>query len=275
MPLKVILSIFFSDLKLLFARTRNPRFQKGGTSSVSLLFSPASNTYLTKLRNQFRLEEIVAGKTTDADRLVAVATWVSKLWDHNGWNEPSQRDPISIIEEAQAGKSFRCVEYAIVLAGTLTALGYPSRTLGLMTQDVETRKYGAGHLVVEAFLPEQNTWAMVDGQFGALATVNGAPASAAVYAEALHSDPDSASGLSGLEFNPKRYKKWIKPYLYYLSAKLDNRYDEEPGPDNSICLGPLQAPNPKSFQGINSLNYKIYTHLMDDFYPGVDRIGYE
>lgn len=276
MSMKVALNILFSDIKLLFSHNRSPNFERNSTSSVPSKFSPASNEYLTKLRDRFRLTDVIAGKANDVARLLSVTGWASGLWDHDGWNQPTKSDPISIIEEAQSGKSFRCVEYAIVLAGALSALGYPSRVLGLMTQDVETRKYGAGHVVVEVFLHDQNSWAMVDGQFGALATVDGLPASAADFAEALHTAPESAGGLSSaLDFNLKKYKKWIKPYLYYFNTGIDNRYGLEKSSDNMICLGPSQAKEPKCFQGIGPLNYKIYTHSISDFYPDADRIHYQ
>lgn len=51
-------------------------------------------------------------------------------------------------------KRFRCVEYSIVAAGALNALGIPARTVGLRTKYVETELWSAGHVVAEAYLKD-------------------------------------------------------------------------------------------------------------------------
>ena len=40
--------------------------------------------------------------------------WVHMRWQHDGLNEPTRRDALTILREARDGKNFRCVEYAIV-----------------------------------------------------------------------------------------------------------------------------------------------------------------
>ncbi|HVX48072.1 MAG TPA: transglutaminase domain-containing protein [Candidatus Saccharimonadales bacterium] len=72
--------------------------------------------------------------------------YVHNLFSHDGDNTPSSNDPLTILKEAQVGKSFRCVEYSTLAAGLLWASDIPARAVGLKTRDVETREYGAGHL---------------------------------------------------------------------------------------------------------------------------------
>jgi len=90
--------------------------------------------------------------------------WTNKRWEHSGNNTPKESDAISILKEAETGKKFRCVEYAIVLSSALKSIGIPARTLGLKTKDVDKTRYGAGHVVTEAYLTDFNKWIFLDGQ---------------------------------------------------------------------------------------------------------------
>lgn len=80
-------------------------------------------------------------------KVQAVTEWVTNLWAHNGDNIPEQNDPLSILHNVtEEGEQYRCVEYGVVISGCLNALGIPTRTLGLKTQDVETRSTAQGML---------------------------------------------------------------------------------------------------------------------------------
>jgi len=111
-----------------------------------------ANPYLTELRTRYNLEEIISNSRSNLERVEKMCHWVHGLWKHNGRNKPEKSDPISIIEEAKIGKRFRCVEYSIVLSACLNSIGIPARVITLTTKDVETRKSGAAHVVVEAYL---------------------------------------------------------------------------------------------------------------------------
>ena len=139
------------------------------------IWDAANDPYLAELRATWSLERLRG--PTDLDTVRAVNGWVSSLWQHDGDSVPKQSDPASILAEVRQGGRFRCVEYAIVVKGRLSALGIPSRVLGLMTSDVETRRSGAGHVVAEAYLRDRRAWVMVDGQWNAMPFLRGAPLS--------------------------------------------------------------------------------------------------
>ncbi|HEY6565393.1 MAG TPA: transglutaminase-like domain-containing protein, partial [Pirellulaceae bacterium] len=162
-------------------------------SSRSFQWNDPTSPYLTRLRTEFKLDQVVAGRTSDYRRTQAVCHWVRGRWEHNGSNEPRRPDPISILQEATEGRQFRCVEYAIVLSGALSSLGIPARVVGLMTEDAETRTSGAGHVVAEAYLPDRQRWIMCDGQWDVIPLLDGKPLSALGLQEAL---ADRAPGLS-------------------------------------------------------------------------------
>src|SRR5690606_22816105 len=179
----------------------------------------------------------------------------------------SPSDPISIIEQAQAGKQFRCVEYAIVLAGVLASIGFPARAIGLMTQDVETRRYGAGHLATEVYLPSLGKWVMIDGQFRLIPTVNNIPVSALELSQALYERPKNVNTIHTVKSLRVDYKKWIKPYLFYFTTNNHQIYGDSEIKCREICLGPEGMPEPKKFQVDSPQNIDNYTHKIKDFYP--------
>ncbi|HCI82494.1 MAG TPA: transglutaminase, partial [Ktedonobacter sp.] len=224
--------------------------------------------YLTQLRTEYHLESVIKHCTSDYEKVRAVCAWVRRQWEHNGDNQPEKRDPISILCEAQQGKQFRCVEYAIVLSGVLAALGITARALSLMTQDVETREYGAGHVATEVYLPDLEKWMLVDGQFDVIPVREGVPLNAVELQQALAQD---ATGLSIETFSqtePGFYLSWIAPYLFYFQVPLDNRlFWAEVQDMRHLVLVPLGEKEPKIFQRTVHFENMLYTHFLEAFYP--------
>jgi transglutaminase-like putative cysteine protease len=137
-------------------------FDQSSTNEISQFkWSTPSDPYLTKLRVDYKLDDVIAGKTNDFEKIQAICHWVHGRWKHDGSNQPEKSDAISILQKAAEGKCFRCVEYSIVTSAALNAVGIPARSLDLMRKDVETCWFSAGHVVTEAYLRERNKWMMV------------------------------------------------------------------------------------------------------------------
>lgn len=243
------------------------RFDSTPALAAEFLFSDASITYLTELRSEFALDVVVSSADSDLQRALAAMHWTHARWEHDGANVPSNGDPLSILRAALDGKRFRCVEYSVVLSGVLAALGYRSRVLGLMTADVETCELGAGHVVAEAYLPDLGRWVMLDGEYDALALVHQYPANAVQFAQALSRNEElvEIGSISGTQ--APAYVEWIKPYLYYFSASIDNRHDVQRAKGN-IRLAPVGAREPKVFQRVHQLPAAtVFTHCPSVLYP--------
>ncbi len=216
-----------------------------------------SPEYLERLRTEFVLDDIIAGATSDFDRVRAISTWVHGLWRHDGSNQPEYSDPIYILEQVAGGERFRCTEYALVIAGCLQALDIPARTVSLMTHDVETRSSGAGHVVAEAYLTDMGKWVFIDGQWNVIPVLEGLPLNAVEFQHALST---RKAGLELIGIGPLQgyfYRWWIAPYLYYFSV-----------PHNSqrLMLGPVGASEPQFFQQKWPLGDIVYIQTPDAFY---------
>lgn len=234
--------------------------------SYDFLWSHPDEPYLKRLRAEYELDKIVAGSNSDYEKIQAICLWVHGLWKHHGFNEPQKSDPISILQEVKQGKRFRCVEYAIVINGCLNALGIPSRVLGLKTEDVESRRYGAGHVVIEAYLQDINKWILIDGQWYVIPLLNGTPLNAVELQNAIAQKLPGLNILSLSETKPDEYFRWIGPYLFYFDIRRDNRVGVSDRSRKKLMLVPIGANKPKVFQQKWPIGDVIYTHSVYAFY---------
>ncbi|MFO0984692.1 MAG: transglutaminase-like domain-containing protein [Planctomycetota bacterium] len=258
----VFLALAF--LALTYGQQAAPLANVAATAMID--WNALDRAYLRRLRETYHLDEVIARADNDYERVLAVCRWVRSRWEHNGSNEPRRSDPIAILEEAAQGKSFRCVEYAIVLSGALNAIGIRARVLALKTADVETRESGAGHVVAEAFLPDQKKWLMVDGQWDVIPLRAGEPLNAHELGQALaRQDGDiDVDGISGT--TREQYLPWIAPYLYYLDINLKNPMAGGNSRDGGLMLLPEGARKPTTFQRRWPLDYLTYTTSVETFY---------
>ncbi len=195
--------------------------------SYQLVFNRPDEPGPTELRTKYDLEQLVASASDDTAKLVALTGWAHTRWKHNGSNQPSNPDPLTILKEASQGKRFRCVEYGEVITGAAQALGMPARVLGIKTSDAATRRVGAGHVVSEVWLADRGKWAFADGQFGYVPMLNGVPLNAVEFQWAIATaDPGlTLASAEGPVVDKARlyYLKWVSPYLYYFDFVYDQR----------------------------------------------------
>lgn len=284
-----ILAFCFLTTIMLAASLPKLDFETGNLDQVSdvpeFKYEDFNSAYLQELRTCFNLDSLVVDCKNEQEQVLAVMNWVHHLWRHNGDNEPIKSDPISILGEVITGqKQFRCVEYATVLTGCLNALGLRARVLNLMTADVETREYGAGHVVTEVYLPSLNKWVLADAQFNLMPVLHNMPVSALELQQALAGkddgldfvsfDPDLTSG----QYTPKQiasYKQdfidFIGEYLYFFRTRFDQQYTQDiswaAGRNlHSLVLVPLGAKKPEVFQIKYPMNNLTGTCSSASFY---------
>lgn len=232
------------------------------------------NAFLRRLREENGLPELLRGLNTDREKALALLDWAHRQWQHNGDNEPSRPDALTILAEARTGRRFRCVEYATVLTSALQAVGYRARSVALKTKDVETARSGAGHVLVEAWLPQFGKWVLLDGQFNVMPEAGSVPLSAVELGTVLgQKRPFDLVDRTGKVQRKTRtmYPFFIARYLYYLDVAFDNRepYPAQPlrvGGKTRLMLVPLEAPRPAVFQGAYPLDNLYFSNSVRDFY---------
>ena len=244
------------------------------TELIFLFPDTLNNSYLKQLRTEYELFKLIANKIEELDKVLAVLNWTHNQWEHNGSNEPSKNDALTILKEVKEGKKFRCVEYGIVSTAVLQSLNYKARVISLKTKNVETTASGAGHVLEEVWITQFNKWVYIDGQFNVMPILDGIPLNAVEFQNAIAKKQNFKLINSNGEVNKKirkKYLSFITDYLYYLNTNFDNRnlptnelftYQGK----KSLMLVPIGAKNPTIFQKKYPLNYLIYTNSIKDFY---------
>lgn len=232
----------------------------------AFVFASANSPELLELNKRYGLTERIAGSENDLGRVRRLCAWVHGLWNYDGWNEPSAPNALTILEEAATGKSFRCTEYSLVITACANSIGLPSRVVGLLTKDCETREVGASHVVSEVFLPDLRRWVMADGQWNVVPIIGDTPLNALELHDALRTGMvfSNVSGVSDTTL--EEYREWIDEYLYQFIIWLDMRQTDL-FEGEKLALLPLGAKEPTVFQQRFPVTNTTYTHSARAFYP--------
>jgi hypothetical protein len=229
---------------------------------------------LAKLKEFYRLDSIAGSGNAEFRRILNLLKWTNSRWEHSASNQPSKSNTLTILQEAETGEKFRCVEYGIVLRSVLASDNLPSRTLGLKTKDVEVTRFGAGHVLTEVWSSEFNKWFMLDGQFNVVPVLDNIPLSAVEFQRAIVQNKDyklvDADGTIS-EDRKKNYMKFLPPYLFYFDFLFDQReipYDSlyKVNDKGVLMLAPVGAKKPTVFQRKFELDFVEYTTNINDFY---------
>lgn len=132
---------------LTVTRVANQRIRR---SSYSYQYQPPSEK-LTRLRDKFKLDEVVAAGTTDMEKLILLRNWVRQQWPHNDQGSGKRTWDALEILSAPAGQHGMCVHYGIAFSQCAMALGYNSRPL-ILTH----------HFVADVWLNDLAKWVLMD-----------------------------------------------------------------------------------------------------------------
>ena len=214
---------------------------------------PATNSEtLRTLRETYKLDAIVAGAADDLDRIRRVCRWVHGRTSHQGWNGDLPSDALGLLQVAEKGGQWRCVEYGIVLAGCLNAVGIPARQVGGRARDAETIAVGAGHVFAEAWIVDRQRWMFVDAQMDIVGLdSDGTPMNSVEFRNSLSRPTPPIPYPLGLAFCMN----------YFVTG-----FEAADGTRTSIMLGPIGSKMPTKFQRVLSRAPDRFTHRLADMY---------
>jgi hypothetical protein len=238
-----------------------------GTTYSIVYADTTGNAFLALLRTKYNLAQVIAGATTDLQRVVKLTDWVHNKWQHDGNNSPNGQNTDQLLTGASQGSRYSCVGYGICLAGCLNAIGLKSRVLGLKRKDVETASCCAGHVCMEVFLNDVQKWVLADAQFDIVPSLNNVPLNAYELRNAIANNLDALT-LKGASNNKQSYTSFVAPYLYFFDFKINNSDNGNYIPAKSLILVPNGSATPVRFQinsFINSVGV-LGTNYVGDFY---------
>jgi hypothetical protein len=249
---------------------------KAPDSLYRFLYSDTlDNEYLRELKNTYKLDILANSQERELDKILSILDWTSNQWEHNGSNNPSKQDALTILKEAREGKQFRCVEYGIVATSALNSIGIPARTIGLKTRDVEKVMRGAGHVVTEVFSREYDKWIFIDPQFNILPILNGKPLNGVEFQKEIYNKNvnlkliNKQGELNKTDF--ENYIKWVGKYLFYFDvlfdqSTLNSTNFKSINRMTKLTLVPVGFKEPRIFQRRSKIDYSYYTNSLNDFY---------
>lgn len=207
---------------------------------------------LRTLREAYALDAVVAGAANDLDRVKRTCTWVHGRTRHDGWLGDMPDDAKGLLDAAAKGGQWRCVEFGIVVAECLQAVGVPARTVRGRARDVATMLGAAGHVFAEAWLDDRQAWVFVDAQVDLVAVDrDGAPLHTAALRNAL-ARPQS----------PQSYPLQLAMCLHHLTYTAVG----DAGRAAEVMLAPVGTPMPTRFQRQPVRAPDVFTHRLADFY---------
>ena len=115
------------------------------------------------LRTRYELHRVVDNETTEFGKMKRLLNWVATRWQHDGTKMAPERTALAILREVERGKRFCCANYADVLMGCMRSLGYPTRFVGLRTEDA-AYNMGGGHGCIEVWSNQYQKWILLDAQ---------------------------------------------------------------------------------------------------------------
>jgi len=226
---------------------------------------------LVKLRKTYHLDSLVKTAKNDFEKILVIQSWVQSRWKHDSDSSPEKNDALFILQEAEKGKRFRCVEYSLVTRECLQSLGFKVRSLGLMTKDINEVNYGAGHVANEVYLNDLNKWAFIDPQYDVIATKNSVPLNAVELQFNIANDIPFELSSPNNVITKEDYIEWIGPYLFYFQISLNKGgvsiWDRIIGTKKQLTLVPKGSEEPKYFQRLFRINNSYFTNSIGDFYP--------
>ena len=142
-----------------------------------------------RVREEYGLDDVVAGYATEFEAQRALQRWVRSRWDH-GWSLGfnTVRDALDILHEADRGEHFNCGFYGRVFVEGARSLGWVARPLSIGVRDSAFPRGhnvgNVGHSVPEIWSNQYRKWVLLDPDLNLHYERDGVPLSALEIHEA-------------------------------------------------------------------------------------------
>ena len=237
-----------------------------GTAVMSDLRLAELTPALDSLRQKYALTEVFGQNAADWASIKRLLDWVSNRWQHDGNRTAGTSNALEILERAENGERFACVDYAITMTKCLAAVGYPARYIGLRQPGIAAPGFGQGHSCTEVWCNEFQKWVLLDPQNDAWWESDQRPLSAVECRDRHLEGRDSDLRFIGQHKDAdysKLQEQWVT-YFYNLSFPYDTAYVVLVG---EHCL-------PEIFFGGAPDNTPI-VHNSEALYPSLNRTAIE
>lgn len=243
---------------------REVRYTDDGPPLPAFVCGVEDRAFARKLRNTYKLDELISDATTDLERVRLICDWVHSLWQHSNTPTKSLTNVIDIIEAGRKGERFSCSEYAGVVAACLNAVGISAREVIMMHPEVDTMLIGSSHVVAEAYLRDAGAWVFVDAQKNVVPTLDDKPLNTVEFQRALQRrEPVLDFSIDG---EIDAYPLELSESMYFLRARLESLVLANPRFTGAAMLVPDGTQAPTAFQRVAPIQGDLVTTSLKAFY---------
>ena len=141
---------------------------------------------LKRLREEYSLDRVVEGESSEFRRILKLRHWVHTRWLIDN-DQNFSGDAFAILEKAKTGAGFHCAHCMIVQQAVLSAMGYVARYV-LVDRNHEDLGRSVHHGVDEVWSNDYAKWVLLDAKYDVHFERDGAPLSALELHEAVRAD---------------------------------------------------------------------------------------
>jgi hypothetical protein len=126
-------------------------------------FDSYDNPKLRQLRDQYRLDEVVASGKDEFSKQVLLNDWAHQQFKKFGHPSSEALGALDILSAIDKGHTFFCTQYAEVLVSAAASLGWVDRPLALRRHQGVAKIGGSTeHSVTEIWSNQYRKWVMLD-----------------------------------------------------------------------------------------------------------------
>lgn len=238
------------------------------TQQSALLLLPETLTEKEVLALRDYAHELVANPAKDEwSRILQTVKWVHSHIQHDSFNQTLQSSSLQILQRAEKGERFSCVEYAKVLRDILHMQGIVARSLNLQSASIAYGSLGSSHVAVEAWSNTHGKWVLLDAQWGVYAVHKKAPLNVSELYQLQRKGKfnevkfTTADGKANQELE-KAYREFVASYFGFLSFRIRS--------ENSVLnlVHPMAGKDlPLTFQGLPKNNQLFSRNPQDVYFP--------
>jgi hypothetical protein len=140
-------------------------------------FDVRDNPKLKRLREMYKLDEVVAKGKEEFERQILLLDWVHTRFKKFGKPSSKARGALDILQAIDQGHTFFCAQYADVMVSAAASMGWVCRDLALRRPDY----IGSGsteHSSTEIWSNQHRKWIMFDPTFAMYVEKDGVPLNA-------------------------------------------------------------------------------------------------
>jgi len=136
-------------------------------TSIPFEYEPLDQPQLRKLREQFKLDDVVKGAQTELELMLRLAQWACNYWDwpnhimesYPAWNA------LEILKPHKDGTPCGgfCQQFNLVFLQACESFGISGRAISISQGRLQEKYEGGGHEIVELWSSEWKKWIYVDG----------------------------------------------------------------------------------------------------------------